>query len=539
MATALRATLIIAGLLACAGVARAYPVGPPLSLEKLTDETDLIFKGAAASSEAVQDEWFKSYQDFVVRETAFKVISVIKGDKPGETIQFRHYDESPAPQGRMFQPQFYHFDTGRTYIVFAKKTETGVFRQLWPNHTGKEDQGVVLCPNDKPATGKTVKEVLWNELIATLKSDSVSNVTYAIRQLDQMSGGRNAFDGTRDFDRQDVLASIHGLMAGRDSKVVQSAIAVVGSHNPYLSNERTQFWLATVGSAIVPGIGKMDAKMKNLGGEKYWKDLVAIADENTAAETRALAIRALGLVREPSLRPAVSRWLADPEPAVRASATLLLADLPGPDAIRQLTAQANDAEPTVRVAVALSTGFAQQAELADLLGRLLKDTESQVRQAAAMSLLSFSPKNEAIAAVFRANLDQAEFQPLFLNALARETPTPYLDDLAKAVETQLTPSNWWGGEIPAFTAWKILFKDLQGQPAETVRSGKLDHYLDAMERVGNYSSSEPRDIYAFYLQRGMTERARKFRAIAKKRVTYDFDYYFNMVDANPSLYKRE
>ena len=59
-----------------------------------------------------------------------------------------------------------------------------------------------------------------------------------------------------------------------------------------------------------------------------------------------------------------------------------------------------------------------------------------------------------------------------------------------------------------------------------------------MEKVGNYSSSEPRDIYAFYLQRGMTERAQKYREAAKKAASYDLDYYFKQVDADPSLYTR-
>ena len=101
------------------------------------------------------------------------------------------------------------------------------------------------------------------------------------------------------------------------------------------------------------------------------------------------------------------------------------------------------------------------------------------------------------------------------------------------------PKNFWGGQIPAFTAWGILFRHLQVQPVDEVRSGKFDRYLDAIEKVGNYSSSEPRDIYAFYVQRGMTERAKNFRQEAKKAVSYDLDYYFKKVDKNPSLYKRE
>ena len=107
------------------------------------------------------------------------------------------------------------------------------------------------------------------------------------------------------------------------------------------------------------------------------------------------------------------------------------------------------------------------------------------------------------------------------------------------MEEKTEPKDFWGGRIPAFTAREILFRYLQAQPSERVRSGPLDRYLDAMEKLSNYLSSEPRDIYAFYMHRGMTERARKFRQAAKKAASYDLDYFFKQVDPNPSLYKRE
>jgi HEAT repeat protein len=306
-----------------------------------------------------------------------------------------------------------------------------------------------------------------------------------------------------------------------------------------MSNERTLYWLATVGSAEVPGIGKMDPKMKNVGGELCWKDMIALADGGLLNETRVMAIRALGLVREPLLKKPIERWLADPIPDIRASAALLLADFPGPETSMCLTALASDDAPEVRACVARAIGFGQMTELADILARLLADEEFEVRRAAAMSLLSFSPKDEAIRGIFRANTENEEFKPLFLNALAREYPANHLDALAQVVVDKTEPMRYWGGQVPAFTAWEILFRYLQALPVDEVRSGKFDRYLDAMEKVGNYSSSEPRDIYAFYVQRGMTERSKKFRQKAKKAVSYDLDYYFKMVDENPSLYKRQ
>lgn len=534
-----RCTMLIAALLAWVSVARGYPVGPPLSIEKLAAEADIIFKGMAVSTGQVQDEWFKPCSGFVVRETYFKVISVLKGESPGTTLRFRHYDVSPQPQGRMYQPQYYHFQTNRTYVVFAKRDEdAGVYRQLWANHKSKEDQGVLLCSDDRPLTATTAKEAFWSELMVMLSSTGIRNVTYAIHQLDQMSGGRG-YDGTQDFDRTNVLAVIHGLMASAYSEIAQAAIPVVGSHNPYLSDGRAEFWLATVGSAEVPGLGKMNPKMKNTGGDLYWRDLVSIANGKASVETRALAIRALGLVREPALREPINRWLVDREATVRASATVLLADLPGTDTAQRLTVLAEDPTSVVRACVARAIGFSQQNNLVEVLGALLADKDRKVRRAASTSLLSFSPKDQAVARVLRANLGKAEFQPLFLNALAREQPEPYLDALSRVVEEKTEPENWGGGEIPAFTAWKILFKYLQTQPPEALNSGKVDRYLDAMEKVGNYSSSNPRDIYAFYILRGMTERAKTFREWANRAATYDLDYYFKQVDQNPSLYQRK
>ena len=536
-----RCVMVLAGLLVCAAMAQGYLVGPAASLEKLTEDADIIFKGTAVSSRTVEDGWFRPYekQGFIVRETQFTVVSVIKGERPGDKLMFRHYDDAPQPRIRTFSPQYYHFEAGRTYIVFAKRgAAAGIFHQLWINHTTKGDQGVVLCADDRPVARKTVKEILWAELTAMLMSARVSDVTYAIGQLDRMSDQWNALGGLSDFDRKDVLAAVQSFVHNRDPNIAQAAIGVVGSHNPYMSEERTIHWLATVGSAETPGIGTMDPKMENADGKLYREDLIQVADGKAPDETRAMAILALGLVRKPSLKKPIERWLSDRAPAVRASAALLLADFPGPETCKHLTTLANDPAPGVRVCVARAAGFSQQAEMADVLGKLLMDGERKVRESAAMSLLSFSPKDEAIAAVFRANIENEEFKPLFLNALARENPAGYLDALATAVEQKSRPRHFWSGQIPALTARKILFRYLQTRPADEVRAGKFDRHLDAIEKVGSYSSSVLRNIYAFYLQRGMVKRAKKFRDEAKKAASYDIDRYFKQVDENPSRYKR-
>ncbi len=521
---------------------RAYFVGPPLSLEKLAAEADFIFKGTALGTEQVRDDSFKSVSGFAACETKFKVISALKGGDVGETISFRHYQSTPTQMWGGYEPQHYHFDAGQTYLVFAKESGLGanVSRQISPSHTMKWDQGVLRCPDAKPAFGSTVPEVFWNELTNMLRNVVSTNVTYAIDQMDQMSSDSNVFGALKDFDRKEVLARVHDLMNHPDTDVAQKALQVIGSRNPYLFERDAPFWLAAVGRGKVVGLVPRDTKRKNLGGELYWRDLEAMASGPRPAEVRAGAIRALGRVNQPELQPSIYRWLKDTNNLVRASATVLLADISGPEATQSLVALTSDSAPEVRACAAYAIGYSQRSNSgASSLEKLLTDKDQSVRKAAAMSLLSFSLNEKNVADIFRVNLTNEEFHPLFLNALAQEDPKGHLEGLAEAVEARADPKNWWGGQTPAFTSWKILFKYIQNQPAEVVRSGKLDRYLDALEKVGNYSSGEPRDIYALYVQRGLNERAKKYRAAAAKTVSYNLDYYFDQVDRYPSHYLLE
>ena len=68
---------IVTVLLACAGTAWGYLVGPAAPLAKLTAEADIVFKGTAIASAPATDDWFKPVPGFVVRETQFEIISVI------------------------------------------------------------------------------------------------------------------------------------------------------------------------------------------------------------------------------------------------------------------------------------------------------------------------------------------------------------------------------------------------------------------------------------------------------------------------------
>jgi hypothetical protein len=90
-----RCVMSLAVLLVCPSIVQGYLVEPAVSLQKLTEEADIIFKGTVISGEPVQDEWFKPYRGFIARQTLCNVISVIKGEWSGDKLMFRHYDEDP------------------------------------------------------------------------------------------------------------------------------------------------------------------------------------------------------------------------------------------------------------------------------------------------------------------------------------------------------------------------------------------------------------------------------------------------------------
>jgi hypothetical protein len=226
----------------------------------------------------------------------------------------------------------------------------------------------------------------------------------------------------------------------------------------------------------------------------------------------------------------VSEWLRDPNVEVRQAAVLASAQWRDRVAI---TTASNDSSPNVRQAAALAIGFAQDHKLVPLLDALLHDPEAKVRTAAALSLTAFAPGDAE--QVMKANL-ALEFRPLFINALARVDPQPYLPLLAEVIEQRLQPENWWGGSIPAGDSWAILYGFVKSRPSDELASGKLDRSLDALERMQWFSSSEPRALYALYLSRGLPARAQQFREATRKSLPYDIDYFFDMADKDPVAY---
>ena len=536
--------LFISALLV--SVARGYIVGPPMGLEDLAAKADVIFQGTAVSTNAVDDPTFQPVSGYRVVETDFQPAYASKGNVPASEIKFRYYAHDPKSMGEMYEPQIYEFEIGKSYLVFAKQppgSAAGMCRQIWDSHTGMEDEGVLLCFRPEPIGRGSIKDLFWRDLTELLKSSDPKEVVYAIDHLDKFSasaiGPMFAFRGLSEFQRLDVLTAVHGFMANPDPTIAQMALTVIGSHNPYLMRERAQYWLATVGGADTHGLSKMDAKMVNVGGAIYWRDIAAIVDGKGDDATRALAIGALGLVREPSLQDSVVRWLGDPSPAVRAAAVLLLADYPALATHERLASLAASPDIETRISAAFAIGFAQNNDATDILGNHLYDPEARVRQAVAMSLLSFAPKDARLAKIFHDNLTNNEFAPLFRVAICQADPAANLDLLILETTEKSDPTNWPGGQIPAYTTSHLLFRFLVTQPADDLKSGRYDRALDALEIWKPNYSVDPQFVYALEIKKGLTDRAKKFRAAVNKASTYDVETYFQRADENPDNYLTE
>jgi HEAT repeat protein len=175
-----------------------------------------------------------------------------------------------------------------------------------------------------------------------------------------------------------------------------------------------------------------------------------VANSNAVPETRALAIRALGLVKTREIRKIMDPWLEAPDSVVRAAAVLLFTDFAKPHEYTTglYAGYAADKAPEVRKCAAYSIGFMQDADMVPVLSKLIKDEDKTVRRAAMQSLHSFRPEIPAVTAALKADLGNPESQPLSLLALARENPGAHLEALAQVVEEKISPANWSSGQIP-------------------------------------------------------------------------------------------
>lgn len=536
-------TLVFASLLCLVScrVGHAYLVGPALTIEKLVEKSDFVCKAVVVSSKPIEDPWFEKHSGFGAEQTELKIVEVYKGAKLTKA-SFQHYAPAPRPEPWFYSPQYYKLDTGRTYLIFSAKTDReGLFRQVTKHHTVQEDQGVLLAA-DALHPDKTMKQIFWLELTGLLQSANPDDIKYAIQHLNRMSHGRDQLEPV-EFPREDVLKLLLPLLSYKDESVAYEAISAISTNNPMMNQDYAPGWLATVGNGHIPGYSTWDNK-PNLGGQFYWKELAALVDSSTVPQARSLAIRALGRAQLPEIRPLALKWLRDADPQVAQSAILLLSDYLQPADAPLMKQLASDPRESVRIGVATSIGYAQATELLPVLGELVNDKSEKVAAAASLSLLSFALDDSE--ELLKANLKHPRFGPLFVNALAQQYGLSYADELCDIIQSNPNPDGWWGGFVIWGDSWNVLFEAAQSATREELSGKKFAKILAALEVPASgdpkaptfYSSSEPRDLYALYLQKGMKDRAQEFRTNAKKAIRYDIDYYFNQVDQNPEMYVR-
>ena len=514
-----RGALILC-LLVVAAPVHAYPVGPAIPLEELATKVELIVKGTVLSVKPVTDPSFVAVTAYPVYEAELAVISTFKG-KAGAKIRFRHYTYKPANIGIGYSPLAYDLVPGRTYVVFAIRGSNGSYRQFQKDHTQKASQGVLPAGDPKPHRGATITELAWEEL-RTLAKDPVAELAKeGIDELDELSGGH--LTKLADFDRGVTLAELRPLLLAKDEEIARAAITVFGADGPYFVDKDAPYWLAGIGKGTISGLSPRKPGLP--GAAIATKELLDVA--NTRPPLRALAIRALGRTKTVPLASLIA-WSKDSNVEVRRAAVLVSAESADRMLIKQAVA---DPLPELRATAALAIGFTQDPRLLSVLGPLHRDPKGPVRAAAAMSLLSFAITDAAPSLI--ANLG-TDFGPLFVNALAKRDPKPYLARLADVVVHNQQPADWWGGSIPAGVSWRLLFDYLKAQPVAELT--KHTAVLDALEKLKWFGSGEPTALYALYVHAGMTARAKAFRQAIKSSVTWNNDLYFDMADKNPTSY---
>jgi hypothetical protein len=488
------------------------------TLEELTALSDIIVKAEAVASHP--REGARPYSSEYT--TDLRVISVLKGHPAGDRVVFQHEIMPSSINGQA--PEHADFEVGRSYIVFAgESADHGVYGQV--GHLGRsmrnlnQSPAVVLAASDQQvATGKSVQDVIWDELNGLLRSSNPKDVIYAIRQFDPeerwlTSSPRTTFYG---FSRDEALDAIQNLICSDNPDIAKAAIGEIGRDSPYMTHEWGIRWkiqsIAGEEFHLMSGPGAL--QLSNADGHARWKDLCAAADGKVSGgtvpsgEVRAAAIRALGKAQEPQLPDHIGMWASDPEPLVRAAAAILLNDFPGETASKLLAKLAADGDSGVRAKVALAAGFSRRADLLPLVITMISDAAPDVRRSAGRSLVVF-PLSD-IKATLEANRDDPDLGPEFVNILAADNPEAYLDRLMAIIASRRDAVRVTT-YVPHMKSWEILFHYVKRQDEATLKSPGMARYLDALEGTDfPYSMQQAPDLCNFYTKHGMTNRAKDF-----------------------------
>lgn len=519
---------------------RAYIVGPPEGLDKMTTNADFVCKARVVATDVITNAWFRELPGFQARGTRLQIITIFKGNASTNMVLFQHYASNPKGGIMMYSPQHYELEVGESYLIFATKTDRpDEFRQLRSSHTGKEDEGVTRTLDDRTITGVSIKDTHWRELHLLLTNTAPSNSLYAIRQLDAMSKnchGNRDWGHTDDFRRETVLNALQPLCTHANEQVALAAL------NCFQTPPECA-------SQIAP----------------YTETLVEIASHGSALRCRVAAIAAFSGTKFSIVSNSLPQWLNDPRDDVRAQAALLLPDFPAEFSERWLRERALDPSPKVRAVVADAIGNGGITNLLATLTTLFADPvgrdyplppltiegleaggraniSGDVHTSAGFALLKFDLNQ--VGEILRTNLSDAGFRLQFLCKLSENDAKPWVKDMAeimemrrvknlKKAEANGAPPGTYMYLSGAYNrCWKIIYEHLKGLPYADFADGKSDRYLNLLEQAGNTGSQEPVMIYELYKMKGLNRRAATFRSENEKAFAWaSIGQFFDKVDA--------
>ncbi len=212
-------------------------VKPYGRLEEMAREADVIFKGHVTANTKMTNANIRSMHSLMAADaTEFDIISVLKGP-PLAKFVFRHVS-GIAQLGDMDPPEwpeFYKFEPGQSYLVFAAKSgrtngvysSPGVPDDFWmlPCSTPYCHHGVIHTLDARPVNGLSASEAYWQELKLLLYDSNPENELFAIEKLDRLSTPEQAekWRYPVSFKRHDVLGLLFPMTMIENKKVAKRA----------------------------------------------------------------------------------------------------------------------------------------------------------------------------------------------------------------------------------------------------------------------------------------------------------------------------
>jgi hypothetical protein len=457
------------------------------------------------------------------------MVSTKQGNVISNELTFWHCTSGPMAWGGGAMPSWYQFDKGQSYLVFARNLDkvdylfpapsdaisrTNECRQLYRD-------GVLRTLDAQPLANFTITNAVWYELNRLLKDTNPSNQLYAIDVLDGMSRegwwSEHGWAPGDFLNRNQVLRALLPLVTSTNENIACRAINCFGTAPDHTNT------LETFAAA-----------------------LINVVNESPSSNIRLNAIGALSGTHFEAVSNSLAQLLNRSDDKVRSGAVGLLAPFPRDFSEQALRAHATDESPKVRATVAEVIGDEKIANLLPTLDKLFSDPVGQtnpippltleelqagghiwggdngdVHTSAGFALLKFDV--EQVGEILKTNISDKGFGLSFIRKLAPNGAEPYFPLLAKELKTHTADSEqeaakngfhwplsyWLSGNFG--WAWDTLFGYVSAQPREALANPQFAPMLDALQIADDPGDARTRSLDAFFLDKGLTERAIELR----------------------------